>query len=96
MELELSGRGYLEYSNGNIYSVSYDVRSHREWSGLYRCYGRIEADEPGLLLRLMMRTKNLKELQCSLMLDDGTRLPISLISPSGEIEVMGIPQPSHA
>jgi hypothetical protein len=92
MDLELSGNGYLETAAGR-HPARYYVRSYRERpGGLYDSYGRIEVEDPHLLMRLIIQRENDR---LTLVLEDGSKLPILLTSTSGEIRPQGIPEAAH-
>ena len=94
MELsKFSGHGYLETADAIRHPVRYSVRSYVEQPGaLYDSYGRIEPDDARLLVQLLIDTKN---GQLVLVLEDGSKLPILLMSSSGAIRVQGVLEAAH-
>ena len=92
VETEFSGVGTLETVEGQRYPVRYYVRSYVENpSSLYDSYGRIVPTDPEALVKLMTGSNQTTYV---LVLSDGSRLPIQLISSSGSIRVRGVREPA--
>ena len=92
MGFELSGSGFLETPTGARHRVRYYVHSYLERpGGLYDSYGRIEPHDAQLLLRLLIETS---DGRFTLLLGDGSRLPVLLTSSAGSIRVQGSPEPA--
>ena len=75
-----------------IPSGTLSVHTSSNPGALYDSYGRIEPDDARLLVQLLIDTKN---GQLVLVLEDGSKLPILLMSSSGAIRVQGVLEAAH-